>query len=106
MSSRRGHARERSPRRLLEADGWWTCGSKGSFGDADVVALKAGEPSRLIECKSTAAGPFHSFGPADRAALLEAARIAGAEAWLAYWPPRRRLQWLHSSEWPEVRKAA
>lgn len=99
--SRRGHHRERQVRRILEADGWWVCRAAGSLGDADLVALRAGDQARLIEVKSTAAGPWHSFGPGARRDLLAAARRAGAQAWLAYWPPRGQLQWLPALGWPK-----
>lgn len=96
----RGIQRERQVRRVLEADGWWTARAAGSLGDADVIALKARETPRMIEVKSTAAGPFHSFGPADRRDLLDAAKRAGAVAALAWWPSRGKLQWLGPEEWP------
>jgi Holliday junction resolvase len=104
--SRRGHDRERAVRVLLDQDGWWTARAAGSLGDADVIALKAGFPPRLVEVKSTAAGPFEHFGPADRAALSAAARRAGAEAWLVWWPSRRKPIWLHELDWPETRRTA
>jgi len=63
------------------------------------MAARAGEV-RLVEVKSTAAGPYAGFGPADRAALLEAARIAGAEPWLYWHPPRKEPRWISPGEWP------
>ena len=102
----RGHDRERAVRRELEKDGWWTARAAGSLGDADVVALRRDQAPMLVEVKSTADGPYKTFGPADRTALLEAADRAGAVAYLAWWPPRGRLQWIPSSEWPRARKAA
>jgi Holliday junction resolvase len=102
----RGIQRERDLRRLLEAEGWWTCRAAGSFGDADVVALKQGEIPRMIECKSTARGPFAHFGPADRDELISAAAKAGAIPWLVWWPPRRKPVWLHVSDWPATREEA
>lgn len=72
----------------------------GSLGVADVVALRAGEKPKLIESKSTAAGPYSHFGPADRNGLSIAAAIAGATAWLAWWPPRGELRWIPEEEWP------
>lgn len=86
---------------LLERD-WLVVRASGSLGVADLVALKAGEVPRLIEVKSTAAGPYHSFGPADRADIAQRARWAGAEAWLAWWPPRGSLRWLPEGEWPRA----
>jgi Holliday junction resolvase len=103
MSSRRGHNRERQVRDLLLSDDWFVTRAAGSLGDADLVALKAGERPRLIEVKSTAAGPYHGFGPKDRADLLFAAELAGADAWLCWWPPRGRPSWIHSNIWPHPR---
>jgi Holliday junction resolvase len=96
----RGIARERAVKALKEAEGYWTIRAAASLGDADVVALKAGQPAEFIEVKSTHRGPYHGFGPRDRADLLAAARLAGAEAWLCWWPPRKPPKWIHSSEWP------
>lgn len=116
----RGIDRERDLRELLEADGWWVCRAAGSLGDADLVAVKdfsigmLSEPHpvvRLIEVKSTAAGPYHSFGPRDRADLLTAAVKAGAQAWLAWWPPCKpgqrkadTLTWIPASAWPKTKE--
>lgn len=72
----------------------------GSLGDADLVALRAGSRPMLVEVKSTAGGPYERFGPADRAALLFAARLAGADAVLVWWPPRGQIRFIPSSEWP------
>lgn len=96
----RGHDRERGVKALLEAEGWVVTRAAGSLGDADLMCLKRGMPPRLVEVKSTHRGPFHGFGPADRRDLLLAAWMAGAEAWLCWWPPRKKPQWVHSDEWP------
>jgi Holliday junction resolvase len=86
---------------LLEAEDFWVCRAAGSIGDADLVALKPGR-RLLVEVKSTAAGPFHSFGPKDRADLLFAARLADATAVLCWWPPRGRPVWLFEGQWPRA----
>ena len=96
----RGIDRERAVRVLLENEGWWTARAAGSFGDADIIALRHGFPPRLIEVKSTHRGPFHSFGPGDRMEFLGACKTAGAEAWLVWWPPRKKPQWIHHTDWP------
>lgn len=96
----RGHARERALVHLLRDEGWFAMRAPASLGVADVVALKEGQRARLIEVKSTAAGPFHSFGPADRAALSLAAEIAGANAYLVWWPPRGERKWIAEWDWP------
>ena len=105
MSSR-GHNRERAVKLLLQQEDWWVARAAGSLGDADLVALKEGKRPRLIEVKSTAGGPYEHFRPLERAALLFAARLAGADAVLAWWPPRGRLHWIWPDEWPEAQVAA
>jgi Holliday junction resolvase len=109
MSSRRGINRERQLKARLEGEDWFVTRAAGSLGDADLVALKDGKQPLLIEVKSTTAGPFHSFGPQDRAALLLAAKIAGARAVLCWWPPRRDPVFIYEHQWPgapSLREAA
>ncbi len=96
----RGTDRERAVRHLLEDEDWWVARAAGSLGDADLIALRAGERPRMIEVKSTHRGPYHGFGPAARARLRFAAELAGADAYLAWWPPRGKLVWLSSEGWP------
>ena len=106
MSARRGISRERALKRVLESQDWFVARAAGSLGDADLVALRAGDRPRLIEVKSTQAGPFHSFGPAKREELKLAGRIAGAEVWLVWWPVRRDPVWLAPESWPGGRVTA
>ena len=106
----RGIQRERQVRKLLEDEGWWVCRAAGSLGDADLVALRNPDfgksvwltpiEARLIEVKSTARGPYHGFGPKDRAELRSAADRAGADAWLCWWPPRKQPEWIPAWRWP------
>jgi Holliday junction resolvase len=102
----RGHDRERKVKALLEADDWVVTRAAGSLGDADLIALKDNHRPRMIEVKSTAGGPYERFGPKDRADLLFAARLAGAQALLYWWPPRGKLRVIWPDEWPEARRAA
>lgn len=95
----RGIDRERKVRDYLLDRDYWVCRAAGSLGDADLVALKPGS-RLLVEVKSTAAGPFHSFGPKDRADLLFAAQLADCTPVLAYWPPRGKLRLIWADEWP------
>lgn len=96
----RGHQRERAVKLHLENDDWWVTRAAGSLGDADLVALKDGRRPMLVEVKSTAAGPYEHFQPADRARLRFAAGLAGADAVLAWWPPRGKLRFIPANEWP------
>lgn len=96
----RGIQRERQVRKLLEEQGFWVSRAAGSLGDADLVALKCGQRPQLIEVKSTARGPYHGFGPKDRAELEQAAWRAGAEALLCWWPPRKQATWIPAWLWP------
>lgn len=116
----RGHDRERDICELLEAHGWVCVRAAGSLGSIDVVAAVDGQVGFVpgdvaspqtrflrsllfIEVKSTAGGPFERFGPKDREELRAAASQAGAEAWLAWWPPRGRLKWIGSDAWPPTK---
>lgn len=99
MSSR-GHQRERAVRDWLSKRDWLAFRAPASLGVADVVALREGSRPRLVEVKSTAGGPYEHFGPAARARLAAAAHIAGADAFLAWWPPRGQLRWIAEREWP------
>lgn len=97
---RAGTQRELAVRNHLRDRDWLAFRAPASLGVADVVALRDGSRPRLIEVKSTAQGPYESFGPAARQKLLLAAELAGADAYLAWWPKHGELRWLHSSEWP------
>lgn len=104
--SRRGHNRERQLVALLKDDDWVAFRAPASLGVADVVALRDGNRPRMIEVKSTAAGPYSHFLPADRERLSFAADMAGAEAWLVWWPSRGKPHWIAESEWPKAKAAA
>lgn len=58
----------------------------------------------LVEVKSTAGGPYERFGPEARAKLSLAARMAGATAWLVWWPPRGQMRRIPEAEWPPARE--
>lgn len=115
----RGHDRERAVQDLLQGEDWWVGRIAGSLGDVDLVAARAwradtplvrNPETRLqlrrllfVEVKSTAGGPYERFGPKARADLSFAARLAGAEAWLVHWPPRKQPEWIPASHWPSQR---
>jgi Holliday junction resolvase len=85
--------------RRLRDDDWVAQRAPASLG-VDVIALKAGETPRVIEVKSTSGGPYERFGPAERAAAVLLARMAGAIAELWWWPPRGQLRVIPETEWP------
>lgn len=99
--AQRGFARERDLVKRLRDEGWEALRAPASKGIYDVMAMKAGETSRLYECKSTT-GPYDHFGPAARKELAEAARRGGAEAFLYWHPSRRGWMEVPSSEWPSA----
>jgi Holliday junction resolvase len=96
----RGTQRERAVRDWYAKRDWVAFRAPASLGCADVIALRAFETPHLVEVKSTAAGPYSHFGPAARARLSATARMAGADALLAWWPPRGRLQFIPEEVWP------
>ena len=103
MAGRRNHSafgskRERQVRDRLREEGWIVIRCAASK-PCDLVALRP-QAALLVEVKGTSRSPWVAWGPADRAALLEAARRAGAKALLAWWPPHGELQLLGPAEWP------
>ena len=96
----RGVKRERQIRDLLRNDDWIAFRAPASLGVADVIALRDGDRPRLIEVKSDTAGPYHAFGPAKRDRLRFAAKLAGADAYLVWWPPHGKPQWIGAEAWP------
>lgn len=106
MPSGRGIQRERAVRDRMSSEDWLAFRAPASLGCADVIALRDGSRPRLIEVKSTAGGPYEHFGPKSRARLSLAARIAGADAFLAWWPSRGTLRWIPETEWPQTRQSA
>lgn len=100
----RGHDRERALKNMLQGDDWFAMRAPASLGVADLVVLKEGHRPMLIEVKSTTDGPYKSFGPQDRSELSLAAKMAGADAWLVWWPPRAKPVWIAEHEWPVDRR--
>jgi Holliday junction resolvase len=98
----RGTQRERAVRDRLAKEDWVAFRAPASLGAADVVALRDGYRPRFVEVKSTAQGPYERFGPASRERLSATARLAGADAYLAWWPPRGQLRWIPEAEWPRA----
>lgn len=98
--STRGTQRERAVRDWLADRDWVAFRAPASLGCADVVALRDGSRPRMVEVKSTAQGPYERFGPAERSRLSSTAKLAGADAYLAWWPPRGELRWVPEGEWP------
>lgn len=103
MRSRQfGTRRERQVRDKLLSDDWIVFRPGASLGVADLVALRAGDRPRLVQVKGSAGGPYEHFSPAERLKLIGTARLAGADPWLAWWPPRGVLRWIPAEEWPNA----
>lgn len=98
--SKRGSSREYAVRDRLREAGWLAFRAPASLGVADVIALKANERPRLIEVKSDARDAYGHFGPDKRDRLRDAARLAGADAFLVHWPPRGVPRWIGEDGWP------
>lgn len=99
-NQRFGYRRECQVRDKLLSEDWIVIRPGGSLGCADLVALRDGSRPRFVQVKGTSAGPYSDFGPAARLRLSGTARMAGALAELAWWPPRGVLRWIPESEWP------
>lgn len=94
---RRGRGRELDVMRWYRQRGY--VAYRLAWGNADVIALKTGEPTLLVQVKSTARA-FERFGPRDRALLLVEAARADAHAVLAWWPAYGDLTIVPSEAWP------
>lgn len=107
----RGLDRERAWCKRKRADGWWAERIAGSRGPVDVFAtkprlmgsLQAGSVVHFYQVKSDIAGPYAHFGPHERTELRFAARAAGAEAYLVWWPPRKEPKVIPERDWPDDR---
>lgn len=101
-TSRRGNSFEVELAKALEDQGALV-GSRrriAGVGDLLVYGPELGRV-RLVEAKTTAGGPYERFGRIERAIMISVCRDAGAEAWLAWRPPRASVvKWISSDEWP------
>jgi Holliday junction resolvase len=84
---RRGAEFERRVADALRLDGYLVYRSAGSHGEADLVALKAGEVL-LVQCKLAGPGGVR---PAEWNVLFNVARHAGAVALIAHKPLRGKI---------------
>lgn len=98
--SRRGIQRERDRVNWYRDRDWFAMRAPASLGPVDVIAMKKGERTRFEELKSTSAGPYAGFGPADRAELSFIAELAGASAYLVWWPKRSKPVEIPEADWP------
>lgn len=100
-SSRKGNGRELRSAAILENQGYVVGSRRHTAGPGDLMAVKPGARSRLIEVKATAGGPYEHFRRADRKALRDYAHAHGMAPELAYWAPRARThRIIPAEEWP------
>jgi hypothetical protein len=83
-------------------EGWFVIRPGGSLGCADLIGLRDGRRPKFVQVKSSAQGAYEHFRPAERRKLSLTAKDAGAEAVLAWWPPRGQLRWIAEEEWPQI----
>jgi len=74
----KGDYLERQTRAALEAHGWLVVRAAGSLGVADLVALRWANTPLLVSCKVGG-----KIGPAERTALIDAARNSGSRPLMA-----------------------
>jgi Holliday junction resolvase len=119
--SSRGTQRENLVKDWLEERGWIVGRAAASLGAADLMAMRdelmlpmidsffIPNGKLLVQVKSTKAGSFAGFGPADRAELLLAGEKAGADVVLCWTPPcqgkKIELHWIWPEDWPEAKRA-
>jgi Holliday junction resolvase len=115
----RGHDRERRYADYLRSLGWWVAHVKTGRRTADNLCAVDLAAARLIdgcvelvfiEVKSTAGGPFETFGPQKRSAFLREAQKAGAKARLVWMPPGvgkpENARVIPAAEWPKTPAAS
>jgi hypothetical protein len=81
----------------LQQEGWLAVNDP-TGREIDIVALRAGDPPRLVKVLGTSGDPF-AGGPAQLDHLSSLAARAGAECFIAYWPPGG-LRLVAEREWP------
>jgi hypothetical protein len=103
----RGIQRERAVAAVLRRHGYLVASLRHEFGAGDLLAVSAhtngSVPPLLVEVKGTTDYPWRStWGPQQRALMLQAGLQWGLEPMLAWWPPH--LQggpiWLTAEDWP------
>ena len=95
-----GTRRERQVRDYLMDRDWIVFRPGASLGVADLVALQEGQRPMLVQVKGSDRGPYADFRPAERTRLKATAKLCGAVAVLAWWPPRGVLRLIGPEEWP------
>lgn len=104
--ARRGNGLDLEVARELEAAGWLVGSRRHIGGAGDLLAIRPGVRTRLIECKTTAAGRYERFSRRERAAMRELGRIFASELgplelWLVWKPPGAKAAlWIPESDWP------
>ena len=86
--------------RQLEQEGWTVASRRHVPGPGDLLAVRDGSRTRLIECKRGAGSPFENFRRTDRHVLADYAGERGLVAELAWRKDRGRLEFISFREWP------
>ena len=107
-----GTRREYMERDFWREQGWYAIRTHDDDSACDVIAARPDGGMAhlmLIEVKANrAGGAFHNFRPEDRRRLLEAAELAGAEAYLSWWPPHggglASRRFIPARDWPKEKE--
>jgi Holliday junction resolvase len=98
--ARRGNSFDVEVAKELEDRGWLVGSRRHIGGAGDLIAIHPAQGVRLLECKTTASGPYHSFGPGERHEMRKLATELGVSVWLVWKPPGGKIRWLPASSWP------
>ncbi len=101
----RGNGFENEVGNQLETKGWMVASRRHRGGAGDLLALGPHGERWLIECKTTARGPFADFLPAQRKLMHDAGKKHDCTLWLVWRAPGKPIRWIGAEGWPGERKA-
>ena len=93
----RGAEKERELAKRWRKDGWFVTRSAGSHSPADLVCLRAGYRSRLLQLKT---GKRKWPSRDERISLGLAADRSGAVALIVFWESRKEPEYVEREQWP------
>jgi Holliday junction resolvase len=100
----RGNGFENEVANNLEASGWVVASLRHRGGAGDLLALHRDGRRWLIECKTTARGPFADYLPTQRQEALDCARRHDLTPWVVWRAPGKPTRWIPVEGWPEIKE--